>query len=90
MVSRNWPTVNTRLLPSWQQSLIVFMFPIHQGSPERVSWRNWVVRQPGVMRIASQAGLIGGDVVYAVVVELNEQPSGLCWGMSVEVEIATD
>jgi HlyD family secretion protein len=43
-----------------------------------------------VARIASQAGLIGGDVVYAIMVELNEQPSGLRWGMSVEVEIATD
>ena len=43
-----------------------------------------------VVRIASQAGLIGGDVVYAVVVELDQQPPGLRWGMSVEVEIATD
>jgi hypothetical protein len=29
-------------------------------------------------------------VVYAVVVALDEQPPGLRWGMSVEVEIATD
>jgi len=43
-----------------------------------------------VARIASQAGLIGGDVVYTVVVELDEQPPGLRWGMSVEVEITTD
>ncbi len=43
-----------------------------------------------IVRLASQAATIGGDVVYAVVVELDEQPPGLRWGMSVEVEIATD
>jgi len=43
-----------------------------------------------VVRIASQAEMIGGDVVYRVVVELDEQPLGLRWGMSVEVEITTD
>jgi HlyD family secretion protein len=43
-----------------------------------------------VVRIASQAEMIGGDVMYAVVVELDEQPPGLRWGMSVEVEITTD
>lgn len=43
-----------------------------------------------VVRLASQAEMIGGDVVYAVLVELDEQPPGLRWGMSVEVEITTD
>ena len=43
-----------------------------------------------VVRIASQAEMIGGDVVYRVVVELDEPPLGLRWGMSVEVEITTD
>jgi multidrug efflux pump subunit AcrA (membrane-fusion protein) len=46
--------------------------------------------QGRVVRIAWQAEVIGGDVVYAVVVELDEQPPGLRWGMSVEVEIATE
>jgi HlyD family secretion protein len=40
-----------------------------------------------VVRIASQATTIGGDVVYPVIVELEEQPPGLRWGMSVDVEI---
>jgi hypothetical protein len=40
-----------------------------------------------VVHISPQATTIGGDVVYKVVVELNEQPPGLRWGMSVEVEI---
>jgi len=43
-----------------------------------------------VVRVASQATTVGGDVVYAVVVALDEQPPDLRWGMSVEVEIATD
>jgi len=29
-------------------------------------------------------------VVYEVTIELDEQPVGLRWGMSVEVEIATE
>jgi len=41
------------------------------------------------VRIASQATTVGGDVVYKVVIELDEQPSHLRWGMSVEVEITT-
>jgi HlyD family secretion protein len=46
---------------------------------------------PGrVVRILPQAELLGGDVVYPVVIELDEQPAELRWGMSVEVEIATD
>ncbi len=40
-----------------------------------------------VADIAPQASAIGGDVVYAVTIELDEQPPGLRWGMSVEVEI---
>ena len=40
-----------------------------------------------VTRIAPQANVIGGDVVYTVVVKLNEQPPELRWGMSAEVDI---
>jgi len=43
-----------------------------------------------VAHIASQATIIGGDVVYRVVVELNEQPSALRWGMSADVTITTE
>ena len=39
-----------------------------------------------VIAIAPQATTIGGDVVYAVKVELDEQLPGLRWGMSVDVE----
>jgi HlyD family secretion protein len=43
-----------------------------------------------VVGIAPQATTIGGDVVYTVYVELDEQPAGLRWGMSTEVEISTE
>ncbi len=42
-----------------------------------------------VVRIAHQADKIGGDVVYTVVVELDEQLPDLRWGMSVDAEITT-
>ncbi len=43
-----------------------------------------------VTGIAPQSTTIGGDVVYTVYVELGEQPPGLRWGMSADVEVATD
>jgi HlyD family secretion protein len=43
-----------------------------------------------VVGIAPQSTTIGGDVVYTVYVALDEQPPGLRWGMSTEVEIATE
>jgi len=41
-----------------------------------------------VSSIAPRATKVGGDVVYQVKVELDEQPQGLRWGMSVDVEIS--
>jgi HlyD family secretion protein len=46
--------------------------------------------QGRVMGIAPQATIIGGDVVYPVYVQLDEQPPGLRWGMSADVEIGTE
>jgi HlyD family secretion protein len=43
-----------------------------------------------VAGIAPRATTVGGDVVYAVYVELDEQPPNLRWGMSIEVEIDTN
>lgn len=42
-----------------------------------------------VVNISSVSRTVGGDVVYPVTVELEEQPEGLRWGMSAEVEIQT-
>jgi len=43
-----------------------------------------------VAGVAPQAGTLGGDVVYTVFVDLEEQPDGLRWGMSVEVDIRAE
>ena len=40
-----------------------------------------------VIRISPIAETIGGDVVFPVTIELDEQPEGLLWGMTAEVEI---
>jgi multidrug efflux pump subunit AcrA (membrane-fusion protein) len=40
-----------------------------------------------VARIALQSTTLGGDVVYAVTLDLAEQPAGLRWGMSVKVDL---
>lgn len=42
-----------------------------------------------VIRISPRAVTLGGDVVFPVTIDLDEQPKGLLWGMSAEVEIAT-
>jgi multidrug resistance efflux pump len=46
--------------------------------------------QGRVAGVAPQATTIGGDVVYAVYIQLDEQLPGLRWGMSADVEIATE
>ncbi|MEN9562070.1 MAG: hypothetical protein RIR73_314 [Chloroflexota bacterium] len=42
-----------------------------------------------VIQISPKSETVGGDVVYPVTIELDEQPDGLMWGMSAEVEIST-
>ncbi len=43
-----------------------------------------------VVDIARVASSVGGDVVYTVTVSLDEQPAGLMWGMSAEVQITVE
>ncbi len=43
-----------------------------------------------VVAISPMADTVGGDVVYKVIVELDQQPAGLRWGMSAVVNIATE
>jgi HlyD family secretion protein len=42
-----------------------------------------------VIRISPISKTVGGDVVYPVTIKLDDQPKGLLWGMSAEVEIKT-
>lgn len=40
-----------------------------------------------VTDIARVSETVGGDVVFKVTIELDDQPDGLRWGMSAEVKI---
>ncbi len=42
-----------------------------------------------VIRISPISNIVGGDIVFPVTIELDEQPDGLLWGMTAEVEIQT-
>ncbi len=60
------------------------------GQPVEVYIEALDVNVPGkVIRISPIAEIVGGDVVFPVTIELSEQPAGLLWGMTTEVEIAT-
>jgi HlyD family secretion protein len=49
------------------------------------------VEIPGrVLRVAPEANVVGGDVVYTVTIELDEPPPDLRWGMSVDVDILSE
>jgi len=43
-----------------------------------------------VIRVSPIAETVGGDVVYPVTIELDEQAEGLLWGMTAEVQIAVE
>jgi len=43
-----------------------------------------------VVDIDRQSETVGGDVTYKVTIELNQQPAGLRWGMSAEVNIQAE
>lgn len=61
------------------------------GQPASVLIEPLNVEVPGrVVRIAPQANTIGGDVVFAVLIDLDEQPDALRWGMSAEVKIGEE
>jgi multidrug efflux pump subunit AcrA (membrane-fusion protein) len=40
-----------------------------------------------VTGISPKADIVGGDVVYKVIIAPDTQPEGLLWGMTAEVEI---
>lgn len=43
-----------------------------------------------VVDIDRQSETVGGDVTYKVTIDLGQQPTGLRWGMSAEVDIQTE
>jgi HlyD family secretion protein len=42
-----------------------------------------------VTDISRISSTVGGDVVFKVTINLDEQPQGLLWGMSADVKIET-
>ncbi len=60
------------------QPATIFVKPLNEDFPGHV------------FQIAPQASVIGGDVVYTVIIELDKQPPNLRWGMSADVEIASE
>ena len=43
-----------------------------------------------VTAISPQANIVAGDVVYTIIIDLEAQPPGLRWGMSVEVDVPAE
>ena len=61
---------------------------VNVGQPARVTVEGLGKTFLGkVIKIAPRSTKLGGDVVYKVTIELNEQPPGLRWGMSATVQI---
>lgn len=59
------------------QPAIVFIEALGQEFPAKVS------------AIARSSTTLGGEVVFKVTIELDDQPDGLLWGMSADVDIQT-
>ena len=59
------------------QTASVFIDALNQEFPGKVT---------DISRVSST---VGGDVVFKVTLDLNEQPQGLLWGMSADVKIET-
>jgi HlyD family secretion protein len=58
------------------------------GQPATVIVQSSNDQLPGkVTAIAPASTIVGGDVVYAVTIDLDQQPASLRWGMTVDVEI---
>lgn len=58
------------------------------GQPATVIVQSSNDQLPGqVTAIAPASTIVGGDVVYAVIIDLDQQPDTLRWGMTVDVEI---
>jgi HlyD family secretion protein len=61
------------------------------GQPASVYVEALDEEYPGeVIAISPISDTLGGDVVYTVTIKLDEQPVGLLWGMSADVEIQTE
>lgn len=61
------------------------------GQPVMISIEALGEEIPGkVTEIALVSSTLGGDVVYTVTIQFDEQPQGLMWGMSADVQIQAE
>lgn len=61
---------------------------VHVGDPANISIEALNQQVSGkVVRISPIADTVGGDVIFKVTIAPDEQPKGLLWGMTAEVEI---
>ena len=61
------------------------------GQPATVSIEALDAKFPAtVIAIAPRADTLGGDVIFKVTLAFDQQPSGLLWGMTAEVEIVIE
>ena len=64
------------------------MAAVKIGQPATVFVEALAEEFPGkVTAISPISDTIGGDVVFKVTIQLDEQPEDLLWGMSADVEI---
>jgi HlyD family secretion protein len=64
---------------------------VRVGQPAVVTIEALGVDVPGkVERINARASKVGGDVVFKVVIRLDQQPEGMLWGMSVKAVISPE
>jgi HlyD family secretion protein len=64
---------------------------VNIGQPATVYVEAMNKEFPGeVISISPISDTLGGDVVFKVTIQLNEQPKDLLWGMSADVEIQTE
>ena len=60
------------------------------GAPVKITIRGFPEDFSGnVIGISPIASTVGGDVVFKVTIDLDQQPQGLLWGMSADVKIET-
>jgi HlyD family secretion protein len=64
---------------------------VREGQPADVFVEALGVNLGGrVIRVSPLAETVGGDVVFPVLIELDDQPGGLLWGMTAEVGIRVE
>jgi len=71
------------------QAVQQFVLDVGGTAHTHVNHQSQLGLEGRVIKISPIAETVGGDVVYPVMIELSDQPDGLLWGMTAEVQIQT-